>query len=64
MKLAVTYVRYGLPPQPILDDPSPYQATEHMGVESRLANVNIVGDLPCRRADDDDQIRAARELEA
>ncbi len=46
-----------------LDDPTPYQATEHQGVESRLANVNIVDDLPCSRADDDPQVKAAIELE-
>ena len=44
-----------------LDDPSPYQATDHMGVESRLANVNIVDDLPCSRVDDDDELRMLRE---
>ncbi len=46
-----------------LDDPTPYQATAHQGVESRLANVNIVDDLPCSRADDDPQVKAARALE-
>ena len=46
-----------------LDDPTPYQATEHQGVEGRLANVNIVDDLPCSRADDDPQVKAARALE-
>ena len=47
-----------------LDDPTPYQATEHMGVESRLANVNIVDDLPCIRVDDDPEIKAILKLEA
>ena len=46
-----------------LDDPSPYQATEHMGVESRLPNVEIVDDLPCVRADDDPEIKAIMALE-
>ncbi len=46
-----------------LDDPAPYQATEHQGVESRLAKVNIVDDLPCSRAADDPQVKAARALD-
>lgn len=45
------------------DDPTPYQATEHMGIESRLSNISIVDDLPCSRADDDSELKTARELE-
>ena len=46
-----------------LDDPTPYQATEHQGVKSQLANVKIIDDLPCSRVDDDPQIKPARALE-